>query len=388
MRPPLLTGPLEASIIPGMTSKERMLCALKRGRPDRLPATVHQWQKYHLDTYLGGVSDLEAFEMFGLDASIQSFQDMGQFWLTDADFGKFSTPDWRDEAEIISADPDNRVCHHTIRTPGGTLTYKTAGNRQTTWITEYLIKRDEDIRLIERHMPVPSLDAAAVKQAWEAIGDRGILRGFVWGDQAGCWQHAACLIDIQELILRSFDKPGWVHELLGILLEKKLRFVETMKGARFDLIETGGGASSSTLISPALHKEFCLPYDRKMHDALHSLGFTAVYHTCGGTRGIEELIVANGCDASETLAPTSIGGNQEPWEFKAKIGRRLALIGGLDQFNILTSGTREEIRAMVHKLFARVGYEGGYILSCCDHFFEAPPENIRIYAEAARECIY
>mgnify|MGYP005855305691 CR=1 FL=1 len=371
-----------------MTSKERLLCALKKGKPDRLPVTVHQWQKYHLDTYLRGISELEAFETFGLDAAIQFFQDTGQFWLTDADFTRFSTPKWRDEVEVISADPDNRVCRHTIRTPGGTLTYGAAGNRQTTWITECLIKRDEDIRLVEKYMPVPSLDTAAANRAWEEIGDRGILRGFVWGDQAGCWQHAACLIDIQELMLRSFDKPEWVHELLGILLEKKLRFIETMKGARFDLVETGGGAASSTLISPALYEEFCLPYDRKLHNALHSLGFNVVYHTCGGTKGIEEMIVANGCDASETLAPPSIGGNQEPWEFKAKIGRRLALIGGLDQFNVLTSGTKEEIRAMVRTLFEKVGYEGGYILSCCDHFFDAPPENIRIYAEAARDCIY
>ena len=32
-----------------------MLRALAREKPDRLPVTVHQWQKYHLDTYLGGV---------------------------------------------------------------------------------------------------------------------------------------------------------------------------------------------------------------------------------------------------------------------------------------------------------------------------------------------
>ena len=383
-----MTSPGAGPIIPAVTSKDRMLCALAKGRPDWLPATVHQWQGYHLETYLGGISDLDAFILFGLDASIQYFQDMGQFWLTDADFTRFSTPEWQDEVEILSAAPDNRLCRHTITTPGGTLAYRTAGNRMTTWITEYLIKRDEDIRLIDKYMPVPALDTAPVRRAFERVGDRGILRGFVWGDQAGCWQHAACLIDTQALILRTFDSPGWIHELLRILLEKKLRFIESMKGARFDLIETGGGAASSTLISPALHAEYCLPYDRKMHDALHTLGFKIVYHTCGGTRGIEEHIVANGCDVSETLAPPSIGGNQEPWELKTKIGGRLALIGGLDQFNVLTEGSADIIRAKVRELFEKVGGDGGYILSCCDHFFETPPEKIRVYADAARACRY
>ena len=82
-----------------MTSKERMLTALNRGKPDRLPVTLHQWQGYHLDKYLDGISDLEAFQKFGMDAQVQYFPDMGQFWLVDADHTKTSTPEWRDEVE-------------------------------------------------------------------------------------------------------------------------------------------------------------------------------------------------------------------------------------------------------------------------------------------------
>jgi len=371
-----------------MTSKDRLLCALNGEKPDRLPVSVHQWQPYHLDEHLGGIGPLEAFERFGMDAQIQYFESMGQFWLIEADFAKFSTPEWIDEAKIVSDDPENRIVHHTIRTPEGTLTYKTAGDRKTTWITEYLVRRDDDIRLIRQYMPVPRLDLKPIEVLYDEIGDRGILRGFVWGDQVGPWQHACCLMDINELILRAIDQPDWVHDFLSILLEKKLRFIESMKGAKFDLVETGGGSASSTVISPSLHEEFCLPYDRRIHDALHGLGFKVTYHTCGGTLGIEEPIVANGCDASETLAPKSVGGNQEPWDFARKIAGRVARIGGVDQFHVVTEGTPETIRAMVHKLFETVGPDGGYILSLSDHFFETPPEKLQIYADAGRECVY
>jgi len=371
-----------------MTSKERLLAAINRGKPDRLPVTVHQWQKFHLDRYLGGISDIEAFDRFGMDAAVQYFQDMGQFWLVDADYEKFSTSEWQDEVEVISDDPLNRISHHTIKTPEGILTYKTAGDDKTTWITEYLIKKDEDIRLIERYMPVPRLQLEPIRELYDQIGDRGILRGFVWGDQASCWQHAACLYDITDLIMATYDKPDWVHELLNILLEKKLTFIETMKGAKFDLIETGGGAASSTVISPKLFEEFCLPYDRKLHDAIHNLGFKITYHTCGGNYGIEELITKNGTDASETLAAKSIGGNQEPWDFKKKIGNRLALIGGMDQFSVLTDSSDGNIRNMVFRLFEEVGFEGGYILSCTDHFFHTPVHKLQVFADAARECVY
>ena len=94
------------------------MMALNREKPDRLPVTVHQWQGYHLDTYLDGATPLEAFQRFGMDAAVQYFQDMGQFWLVDADYSKFSTPEWQDDVVTINDDPDNRINHHTIHTPG------------------------------------------------------------------------------------------------------------------------------------------------------------------------------------------------------------------------------------------------------------------------------
>jgi len=371
-----------------MTPKERMMIALYRGKPDRMPVSVHQWQPYHLQTCLGGITALQAFRKFGMDAQIQYSQDMGQFWLTSADAAWSARENWRDQGILISEDPDRRIVHHTIHTPKGALTYKTAGDRKTTWITEYLIKRDQDIELIDQYMPVPALDPRQVAAAYHELGDDGILRGFVWGDQAGCWQHACCVMDVSELILRCVDNPEWVHHLLTIFLKKKMRFIESMKGAKFDLVETGGGAGSSTVISPSLHAQFCQPYDRKMHDALHELGFLVTYHTCGGTFGLEELVVGNGCDASETLAPPSIGGNQEPWEYKERIAGRLALIGGMDQFNVLTDAPLARIRAKVHELFQKVGNNGAYICSLSDHFFDTPPDHLQAFADAARECVY
>jgi hypothetical protein len=98
--------------------------------------------------------------------------------------------------------------------------------------------------------------------------------------------------------------------------------------------------------------------------------------------------VANGCDASETLAPPSVGGNQEPWQFAEKIAGRVALIGGVDQFNVVTDGSPELICETVRKLFQTVGANGGYICSLSDHFFDTAPEKLQVYADAARECVY
>ncbi|UCH35194.1 MAG: hypothetical protein JSV65_02250 [Armatimonadota bacterium] len=372
-----------------MTSKERLMRALRREQPDRLPCTVHQWQGYHLDEYLGGISALAAFARCGMDAAIQYFESMGQFWLPGMHEGDSSNPDWIDEVEVLEPDPEALVQRHTIRTPHGTLTYQTEGNRRTTWVTEHMVKRKEDVDLIERYAPVPKLDHAAIRRAYDEVGDAGILRGFVWGDQAGCWQHACCLYGTQEMILAAIDDPGWTHRFLRILCDKKLRFVEeSLVGAKFDLIETGGGASSSTVISPRMHREFCLPYDRELHDALHRAGHMVTYHTCGGMMPLADMIADNGADATETMAPASVGGDVDAAELKRRVGDKLCLIGGMDQHNVLTRGAAQGIRAEVHRLFDAAGVGGGYILSCADHFFDTPPENIEAYAAAARECAY
>ena len=102
-----------------------------------------------------------------------------------------------------------------------------------------------------------------------------------------------------------------------------------------------------------------------------------------------EMIVANGCDASETLSCPAVGGDVgDIGEAKRRIGRQVCLIGGLNQFQILTAGTPEQVRAEVHRLFEAAGQGGGYICSTSDHFFETPVENLQALADAAKECVY
>jgi len=361
-----------------MTSKERMLVALGRGVPDRVPASVHQWQAFHLNTYLGGISDLEAFRRFGLDASLLRVP-----LLPPED------PNWRVETRELEAPAGERRYRVTVTTPEGQLDNVVAENPITRWIVTPLIKRHEDLELVEKYMPVPKLDKEALRRGYEALGQDGIMRGFVFGEQGGCWQDAVCLVGTQELILQAADHPDWVHALLKVLWKKKARFIEeSLDGARYDLIETGGGAASSTVISPKYFREFCLPYDRRMHDALHSLGHRVVYHTCGSMMPILELITENGGDACETLTPPTMGGDARPRELKARIGARLALIGGLDQNSVLEVGTPEQIRRHVHEMFEAYGGGGGYIMSPSDHFFHVPVENLKAYAQAAGECVY
>lgn len=361
-----------------MTSKERMMTALNLEKPDRVPVTIHQWQPYHLKYFMDGMSDFEAFKSTGLDAAITRCP-----WI------ERESADWR----ITAKEKDSgeyKLIDFQVETPEGNLTYQRGHNEMTSWTTEHIIKNDEDIYLIKKYMPIPLLDKKQLEKDYDRLGEDGIMRTFIIGYQGGCWQDACELYGMEQMIMATFDKPEWVHELMQILSDRKLAYIEeSLKGAKVDLVETGGGASSNTVISPAIHEEFCLPYDRKMHDLLRNVGHKSVYHTCGGMTKILDLILQNGCDASETLSPVGVGGDITNAEVVVeKFVGKLAMIGGMDQMSILTDGKPEDIRKEVFRLFDAFGKNGGYIMSASDHFFHAPRENIFAFAEAAKECVY
>ena len=363
-----------------MTSKERMLTALSSAKPDRLPVTIHQWQPYHLKRYMGGMSDVEANKACNLDAAITVYEELP----TDCADWKVRT--WQESRTGYF------LTHYEIQTPSGILTTTEGTNQMTTWVVEPIIKQDEDIYLL-KYRPVPKLNKELVRTKYEELGDGGILRTFICGKQGGCWQDACELFGVENLIMETFDDPDWVKEFLQILLDWKLAYIEdNLRGMPFDLVETGGGAASNTVISPKIHEEFCLPFDRKMHDALHEIGFKTVYHTCGGMTKIKELILQNHCDASETLSPSGVGGDiatdADAASLYETMHPHVALIGGMDQVNLLEKGTPEQIKTEVARLFSLYGQNGGYILSACDHFFAAPPENLRAFADAAITYLY
>lgn len=363
-----------------MTSKERMLLAISREKPDRLPVTIHQWQPYHLERYMNGLSDLEANKAVGLDASINYYHAQ-----------EAKCVDWQVQTQRTNH-RDGFSTHYTITTPDGTLTTTEGTNPMTTWVVEHLIKNKEDIHLLAKYRPLPVLDRAGAISAYEQLGDDGILRTFLCGKQGGCWQDACELYGVENLILATYDDPDWVHEFLGILLEEKLRYIEdNLKGLPFDLVETGGGSSSNTVISPTIHSEFCLPYDRKIHDALHTIGHKVVYHTCGGMTKILDQIVENGCDASETLSPFMLGGDirtqEDMLRVKSALRPHVCMIGGMDQVNIL-SKNRDDITKEVQRLFDLYGVDGGYICSTSDHFFDTPRQSLEYFAQAAKDCLY
>ncbi|OFX14484.1 MAG: hypothetical protein A2Z18_05180 [Armatimonadetes bacterium RBG_16_58_9] len=366
-----------------MTSRERLLIALENGKPDRLPAQVHNWMPYYLNNYLDGCDQYEAYSRFGLDYVI--YVPPG-FACSDK-----SLANWQTERIDLGSDGGGgKSWVEKTTTPEGTLTVKMAANEFTTWITEPLVETKADFELFRKYFPVPDqVDFTSVIEARDRVADNGIVRGAMWGyGQPGVWQSFCYLVGTQEAIYYAMDEPEWVHYVLRTILDMQLPVIEKMKGIPYDLIENGGGAASNTVISPAFHREFCLPHDREQHDAIHAaVGCKIVYHLCGGLMQLLETVVDNHADGLETMTPPGMGGDCDLAEAARRVGDKLFFIGGFDQNDGFEKGTPERAKQLVYQCHSACP-NGGYICSPSDHFFFGDPANVRAFADAAKDCVY
>jgi len=366
-----------------MNGRERFLTALSNGKPDRLPCQVHSWMPYYLKTYLNNVDQVEAYKYMGMDPVL--------YVSPNYIFNPLDLDKWQEKYIDLGLDKDgNKRYRREITTPKGMLFSEHAENQYTSWITKQLVTKDEDFEIWNEFVPLPEkVDWTPVIEAKKLVGENGIVRcGFFDFGQGSPWQsYVNYLVDVEETIYRCYDEPEYIHYVMRCLLDKKLKVIDRAGKFEIDLVETGGGAGSSTVISPDMHKEFCQPYDIIQHKAIHEHGAKTVYHLCGGLMPLLEIVAENGTDALETMTPKSMGGDCVLSEAAQRVGDKLAFVGGFDQNQGFEKGTKEYIEKSVYELF-KSKPNGGYIISPSDHFFFGDPENVKFFVECCKKCKY
>ncbi len=379
-----------------------MLAAIAGTGPDRLPVTTHHIMPYFLKHCLEGMTERQFWDEFGLDAYWWSmphipapgsgnYPDPLQTKIGFLESHRVANDSWRVYESEISQD-GRKLTRYNFVTPAGTLSMVIENAEYTAWVVEPLVKEKRDIDPIGKYVTTPHCDVDTINKEAAAFGSRGLVRGIicpfdVFG-QAGCWQDACCLVGSQRLIMEAHDDPEWVHELLAILLRRKLGYVASLAGAHYDIMEHGGGDASASVISPRLFDQFVAPYDKPLVDACHNAGQRVVYHLCGKIMPMIERTVDMGVDAIETFTPRGMGGDTDLKEAHRRIAGRACMIGGFDQLHFFTGCDEQATRAEVRRCFAEAGDGGRYILCPSDHFFDGRRELLHAFGDEAAKCQY
>jgi len=379
-----------------------MVAALSGKMPDRLPVTTHHIMPYFLDHSLNGMKEDAFWDAFGLDAirwsvphkpapGSKDYADPLQGSLGFLESRRVSNDNWCIFSEDISG-AGRKLTRYRFVTPRGELTMVVEDADYTAWVTEPLIKNKRDIDLIADYVTSPVCDVDALNQVVDDFGERGLVRGHiccfdVFG-QPGCWQDACCLVGTEKIILEAADDPEWVCELLGILQRRKLNFIRSLKGARYDVLEFGGGDASASVISPRLFDRFVAPFDAPLIAAAHEAGQRIVYHLCGKIMSMLSRAIEMKPDAIETFTPEGMGGDADLKKAHAMIDGKVCMIGGFDQLHFFTGCDAATTRAEVRRCFEEAGAGGRFILAPSDHFFDAREDLLHAFAEEAASCAY
>lgn len=229
-----------------------------------------------------------------------------------------------------------------------------------------------------RDFPWPSpdvLDHSGLQGLCRRYDGYAILYGF-----ADVWQRPALVRGWAPFFEDMVERPEWAHALCrrftDFYLEDYTRAQRASDG-RIDLflLISDLGGQRGPLISPAMFREFALPYIRAMIERIHELGGAVLFHSCGNVASFLPDLIAAGVDILDPIQP--VAPEMEPERLRAEYGGRLCFHGGLDTQRLLPFGSPEEVRAEAARYCATLGADGGYILAPA-HLFQPDvrPENI------------
>lgn len=176
----------------------------------------------------------------------------------------------------------------------------------------------------------------------EKVGGQIPVMGWVEGALA----QANILVGDQALLYSLYDRPAWVHDLLEICTQVEIEFARAQIAAGADII--GLGDAIASLVSPAMYREYALPYEQRIFQAVHKFGAIARLHICGNTNRILPDMVESGADIIDLDWMVDLRKAAEIFD------DRLALCGNFDPVAVMLQGTEEQVEAAV-----RYGLENG-----------------------------
>ena len=341
-----------ATARPLMSSRERVLAALRHEQPDRTPR----------DFWAEPPTLRRLFAHLGFDAQERLLEELGiDVFHLDA-----SAPPEREVGNgVFQNFWGERYVYQS--TPWGPMREDTPG----------ALAAAADFGELESFAwPSPDcLDRSTLKEQCRRQDQRALIYGF-----ADIWQRPALVRGWENMFVDMGERPEWVHYLsrkfTDFYLEDYTRAAE-ITGGRIDLylLISDLGSQSGPLISTGMFREFVAPYLKEMIDRIHQLGGKVLYHSCGMIRPLIPELIQLGIDVLDPIQPAGPG--MQPENLKREFGGRLSFHGGIDMQELLPNGTPEQVAAEVRRYCEVLGNQGGYILAPA-HLFQpdVSPENL------------
>jgi len=267
-----------------MTNRERVACALRGGRPDKVPFTAYEWMwgEQHADTVKRlierGLSptrhrDTCHRKVEGVSYEEQKFDRDGHAWV-----------------------------RTTMKTPAGSLEHL----RMDGWTQEYFVKEPRDYRVIEWIARNTELSAAydGFDEEQVKLGDQGVL--IVSASRTPIQELMVERAGIQNFCYHLADEVEELYACHEAMVDLCLRQYEIIAKGPGEFVKLWENFTDDAF-GPERFLRFHAPVYRRGAELMHAAGKRIMAHTDGTLRRVAHLMPQTGLDALESLTPPEEG---------------------------------------------------------------------------------
>ena len=247
----------------------------------------------------------------------------------------------------------------------------------------------EDLSEIDDlELPVPEKSTRlcvwmeTAQRLMEIVGDHVFVMGRA--DQ-GPFDLLALLRGPQEFMMDLLTEDEEViHHALQWATEAHIRFAKAMRDLTH-ATSMGDSYAGPNLVSPKMYREFALPYEIQVVNAVQTKDKPYSVHICGDTNMILADMATTGAKIIEIDAKADIGKCRQLLDAAAaRFGLSPAVVMGNMDTTDLVIGSPEQNMANAKAIIEATGGKGLILSSGCAMGANTNPENVKAMVEAAK----
>jgi len=212
----------------------------------------------------------------------------------------------------------------------------------------------------------------AVRSMREQLGDEVPVMGWVEGALA----EAADLRGSTDLLMDIYDRPEWLLELLEKCTEVAISFARLQVKAGAHIIGLGDAIASQ--ISPAMYRQYALPYEKRIFAAVQEMGALTRLHICGDTTRLLSDMAESGADIIDLDWMVDMEAATE------NLGSHVPLCGNFDPVAVMLQGTPEKVYKATFDCM-EAGGARCFSAAGCEIPEGTPHENLRAQSKALED---
>jgi uroporphyrinogen decarboxylase len=379
-----------------MTSRERVLKALRREEPDRVPLDLSSTQV----TAINNIAYANLRAHMGLPPAEPKTMDVVQ---------QVCVPH-EDLAERIGVDTRGLFPRVSVNWGIEPIEEDDAWVFIDEWQCKYRRPKANgyyfslsESPLSETSLRKEDVDSLSWPEAddprrWEGLrkqaeefrenGYAVVLRGLC----AGILEMACRLRPMDQLMMDLAMGSDAVVHLLAKIMELKARFWEGALSDLGDVVDVvveadDYGTQQSMLVGPDMYRRMLKPLQAELFSIIrtHAPKSFIFFHSCGNVRELIPDFIEIGVDILNPVHIKATG--MEPEALKRDFGRDISFWGGgVDTQGILPNGTPEQVREDVRRNVTALAPGGGYVFNTVHNIqADVPPENIMAMLETLWE---